>query len=89
MKSCVIYLITNICYQLFFQIESETSAARDKSNVTLKHVTDLKSRLDALKRKFLENEKNVQKAEYEAERAEDKADQAEEVKKKPFTQTSG
>ncbi len=61
------------------QIESETEAAIESSNATLDKVEDLETRLDALKRKYLENEINVQKAEREAENAETLADQAEEV----------
>ncbi len=64
---------------LLFQIESETASARDKSNRTLRQVGELQDRLDKLKKKYLENEISVQKAEREAESAESLADRAEEV----------
>lgn len=42
-------------------------------------MNDMKERVELLRRKYLENENKVQKAEAEAEAAEHKADQAEKV----------
>ena len=64
---------------LSFQIESETSQATDQSNETLYRVYDLKARLKKLQYKFIENERDVEKAEMEAQNAEQITAQAEEV----------
>ena len=64
-----------------FQIETETSAARKTSERSVRRVDNLQDRLDALKKKYLENEIKVQKAEREANAAENLADRAESVRK--------
>ena len=61
------------------QIETETSEARKTSTRSVRRVDNLKDRLDELKKQYLENEINVQKAELEANSAESLADRAEAV----------
>ena len=61
------------------QIESENAVSVTKSNSTLVLIVDLRSRLEILKRKFLENEINVKKAEREAENADELANNAQQV----------
>jgi len=61
------------------QIESETSAAYEKSNMSLKAIELLKIRLEALKKKYIENDINVQQAEDAARQASETAFIAETV----------
>lgn len=61
------------------QIESETSAAYEKSNMSLKAIELLKIRLEALKKKYIENDVNVQQAEDAARQASETAFIAETV----------
>ena len=58
----------------------ETTDGVKKSGETLVRVNDLKDRLNVLKTSFTENEINVQRAATEADRAEELANQVEQVR---------
>ena len=68
---------------MHWQIETETTAARKTSELSVRRVDNLQDRLDALKKKYLENEINVQKAEREADSATSLANRAEAVRYAP------
>ncbi|XP_063445068.1 laminin subunit beta-1-like [Mytilus trossulus] len=55
------------------QIESETSAASEKSDTSLKAIELLKIRLEALRKKYIENDIKVKQAEDAAQRASETA----------------
>ncbi len=62
-----------------FQIESETTAAADTSNKSLAILDELKSRLGDLRKRYTQNNFDVEKAEKAAQEAADLANQAEKV----------
>ena len=64
---------------VYFQIESETVAAEEKSQETLDKVETLQVNLAGLQQKIGENEYKVQQAENEAKNAADLANKASEV----------
>jgi chromosome segregation ATPase len=63
---------------LLQQIEAETATGTAKSEESLRKIEDLSDRMDALQKKFTENEINVDKATREAIQAEELAIKAEE-----------
>ncbi|XP_041349801.1 laminin subunit beta-1-like isoform X2 [Gigantopelta aegis] len=58
-------------------IESETTAAADTSSKSMVVIGELKKRLEALKKKYIQNEINVRRAEQAAQEAADLTDKAE------------
>ena len=64
---------------VYLQIESETTAAADTSSRSMAVISELKKRLEALKKKYIQNEIDVTRAEQAAQEAADLTDKAEQV----------
>ena len=62
-----------------FQIGTETEAARDLSDKSLSVLQDLKKRLEALRKRYFENELDITNAEDTINKAEIAAEAAERV----------
>ena len=72
-------VIIPCCDCPLFQIGTETEAARDLSEKSLSVLQDLKKRLEALRKRYFENELDITNAEDTINKAEIAAEAAERV----------